>query len=604
MSRRRLIPALIVAAALAPAASAAPPIEQLIGQLASDDWILQAEAVAVLADADPQRARTLFTTIANDRTRHAWLRGRAMIELADLDEPAARDAALALAKSSNTALRLDALSVLGRVGGPGAMTTIEANLRAEEPTVRAGAVAGLARLDPARAWPILETAYPKADARTLPIYAGALALIDHSRARRLIAELLNHDDAVVRRNVIRGLGERGDRPSRRMLMAAAGADESEANRQLARRFLLASDRGDLVALVRAGLRSSSDAEVRAAADLLRAANDLDWTTDVASALPRLEQVGRLPEGLALLVADRPGRFVDTFGAYLDHDSEAVRLLAIDGLAAVDSVDRWQALAGRLDDRSGAVRDRVAALLIEAGAPAKGVMAYLDDPLAGDRQRWDDVRRIMRLMLTEAELHGAAMKLRPWLLGGNRGRREQAFEALGGALTERNAWRVAGALGYLYDWRVIGPFANDEGNGGFGRVYPPERELDFDATYPGDDGHAAAWRDHRAADPGGRVVMHELMPLPSHFRVGYAHAVIDAPEATKARLDVFADDAIKIWLNGEKVAERGKRGGFKVDVELERGANPLLVKIANQKDYWAFRIQLTDRAGRPVDWLVR
>src|SRR5947209_20174357 len=43
-----------------------------------------------------------------------------------------------------------------------------------------------------------------------------------------------------------------------------------------------------------------------------------------------------------------------------------------------------------------------------------------------------------------------------------------------------------------DWRTIGPFDNT-GGAGFDAVYPPEKEIDFDKTYPGKDGETAAWK---------------------------------------------------------------------------------------------------------------
>jgi len=592
----------VALAATPRAVDAAASFEQLLAQLESDDWVLQAEAIAQLADADAKRAAQVLGPLVDDKARPAWVRGRALHELAEIDKERAQRSALTLARSASPQLRSDALIVLGGIGGSSAQTVVEAALRDKQPLVRASAINAMARLDASRAWPMLENAYPEATAETLPIYAATLPLIGNSEARKLCAELLEHEDPIVRRSVIKGLGEQSDEPSLRLLMDAAGSDPLPSNRQAAVRMLLRIDEARRAELIRAGLQSEEKSKLHAAVALLEEAPDEDLTNDVAIALQRLEKAERLTQGLGILLADRPQRFTEIFRGYLKHDSSSVRTLAVEGIAASPQVNRWEALGGMLGEGNDKLRGRIVDLLIEAGAPEKGVMAYIENPLAGGNERQLDIRRLMRRFLTEEELYTAAMRMKNWLNDSRSYRRNKAYATLENALTTNNSWRVASALGYLHQWRIIGPFDNDDKNTGFKTEYPPEKELDFDDKYEGSAGHTAQWRDYRLTSAEGFVPVHSIMPLPSHYRVAYAYTVINAPEAQEVRFDVVADDSIKIWLNGELIADHEDNRKFKVNAELKRGGNPMLVKIANQKDYWKFRIQVTDRKNNILDWV--
>jgi len=44
-----------------------------------------------------------------------------------------------------------------------------------------------------------------------------------------------------------------------------------------------------------------------------------------------------------------------------------------------------------------------------------------------------------------------------------------------------ARHIAAARGYIAEWHLLGPFANDERNSGLRTVHPPERGVDLDAN---------------------------------------------------------------------------------------------------------------------------
>jgi hypothetical protein len=161
------------------------------------------------------------------------------------------------------------------------------------------------------------------------------------------------------------------------------------------------------------------------------------------------------------------------------------------------------------------------------------------------------------------------------------------------------------FGFLMRWRVIGPFDNT-GRAGFAPVYPPEKEIRLDATYPG-KGQEVKWQPFTSADEYGKLDFNKPLGMLKEA-VAYAYTVIDSPEERDAELRLGCKDAWKIWLNGEYVFGREEyhRGQqmdqYKLKVHLHKGPNPLLVKCCQneQKENWTveweFQLRLCDSAG--------
>ena len=600
---RRFAAGLIVLAVAGPA-FAAVPVDQLVRQINADDWMLQAEALAEIADADPRAAAAVLRPIVADNHRPAWVRGRALVTLATLSADQAVDPAARLVRSDDADLRVDALTALGLVGGAAAKPHIEAHLDDPDPRARAAAAAALARVDPDRAWPMLRKAMPAADGQALLIYAGAVPYFDNNEAHALARQLIEHEDPAVRRSVILSLGRRSDDASLRLLMLAAGSDPVDANRRAAEKSLLRLEPERLERLIRDGLAGDDPADLRAAMRLVRHVPADSVADAIAGHIDRIDAIGGLADALAVLAGADSAQYLPVFRKGLADPNAAVRSAAVEGIAAMADVDLFKELAGRLTDEKRNLRERVERLLLAAPAPVGGVVQYVR-PLvdARDATMNDAAARLLNRHLTRDDLAAATRLLRPWLASHNRDTRKRADFALSNAVTADNVWIVAGLSGYLYDWRVIGPFANDPKNTGFKRAYPPEKQLDFDATYNGVDGHTAAWKDYRANREDGLVPVHSLMPLPAHYRIAYAYTVVNAPADQRVRMSITYDDSIAVWLNGRELVREHGKNGVNLMVDLKRGANPLLVKIANLRDYWQFSVRLAEEDGKPIDWLV-
>jgi hypothetical protein len=81
-------------------------------------------------------------------------------------------------------------------------------------------------------------------------------------------------------------------------------------------------------------------------------------------------------------------------------------------------------------------------------------------------------------------------------------------------------------------------------------------------------------------------------------VAYALTYYYSPRARPARLLLGSDDGAKVWLNGQLVwSEMERRGNDadrdRVEVQLQRGWNQILVKVEQGEGGWGLRLRMTD-----------
>jgi hypothetical protein len=74
------------------------------------------------------------------------------------------------------------------------------------------------------------------------------------------------------------------------------------------------------------------------------------------------------------------------------------------------------------------------------------------------------------------------------------------------------------FGFLMSWKLIAPFSNAD-RAGFDTVYPPEKELKFDASYEG-KAKEAKWVDFTSKDEYGKIDFNKPFGM-EKSAVGYA-----------------------------------------------------------------------------------
>jgi len=163
-------------------------------------------------------------------------------------------------------------------------------------------------------------------------------------------------------------------------------------------------------------------------------------------------------------------------------------------------------------------------------------------------------------------------------------------------------KVSQRLGFVTDWRIVGPFPFGGPGSGLDTLNIGEPNVDLSAKYKVGDTEVA-WQEVHSPDLAGSV---DLLPLYTMLerRVCYAYTKVDVPEAGDAVLRCGSDDGIKVWINGEVVLNRDVDRGAKVDQDqapckLKAGANEILVEISQGGGGWNFNLRFTTPDGRPL-----
>ena len=205
------------------------------------------------------------------------------------------------------------------------------------------------------------------------------------------------------------------------------------------------------------------------------------------------------------------------------------------------------------------------------------------------------------------------------------RREAVAEALGSIATDKGVANVARRQGYISNWMVLGTFLNDKEHKAFAKELEPEKTIDFEKTYPSTyvwalqgnqrkEGEKAierdiGWEEASVNKTNGMLLMGPLLPPPGTFSIAYAVTDFNSTKEQELFLSLDGDDAFKVWLNGEKVAEAIAPYLHRqsciatlenIKIKLKKGKNRILIKSANIENEWWVRARITDANNRPIE----
>lgn len=166
------------------------------------------------------------------------------------------------------------------------------------------------------------------------------------------------------------------------------------------------------------------------------------------------------------------------------------------------------------------------------------------------------------------------------------------------------------FGFIQKWKVIGPFDN-VGKKGFNVIYPPEKEIKYDASYEGKKG-TVAWKDHASKDRYGKVDLNGVVGK-NMGAAAYAATEFDSASPQKVQIRVTSLCAVKVWLNGKQIAAHEVyHSGGSNDIDfyiatgtLNAGKNVILVKCLQneQTEEWAqnwdFHLRVCDATGTAI-----
>jgi putative membrane-bound dehydrogenase-like protein len=133
------------------------------------------------------------------------------------------------------------------------------------------------------------------------------------------------------------------------------------------------------------------------------------------------------------------------------------------------------------------------------------------------------------------------------------------------------------------WHIAGPFDNGAADAGLDVVYPPEKGVDLNATYPGKSA-AVRWQTVRP-DAQGYVDLMAHFAGQSDNIVSYLYQEIDSPQDQEVTLLLGTDDGCKLWVNDRLVhTDRQHRAAapaqHTIPLRLRKGSNRIVLKINN------------------------
>jgi putative membrane-bound dehydrogenase-like protein len=133
------------------------------------------------------------------------------------------------------------------------------------------------------------------------------------------------------------------------------------------------------------------------------------------------------------------------------------------------------------------------------------------------------------------------------------------------------------------WRIAGAFDNGVDDAGLDRVFPPEKAIDLQASYPGKSG-PVRWRTVKPNNQG-YVDLLAFLGNESVNAVSYLHGEVESPADQEALVLLGTDDGAKLWVRDELVyTNRAHRAAVpeqdSVKVQLKKGRNKVLLKINN------------------------
>ena len=164
------------------------------------------------------------------------------------------------------------------------------------------------------------------------------------------------------------------------------------------------------------------------------------------------------------------------------------------------------------------------------------------------------------------------------------------------------------MGFLVDWKIVGPFDNS-GRAGFQKSYPPEKK-NLESYYHGKNG-TVRWTSFSSKDPMGMVDVNQLYGEIKEV-LAFAKTNFYSSTSRKVQLRIGSKNAWKIWLNGDLLFARDEyhRGSTRIDQfivggELKKGKNEILVKVCQNEQtqswtkQWEFCLRITDQTGTPI-----
>ncbi|MGB0610858.1 MAG: HEAT repeat domain-containing protein [Verrucomicrobiales bacterium] len=601
-------------------------------QLENDDWILKTEALHYLAENNVQESLEKIFKIAQNENENSWIRSKALIAYCKIQNNSSIPKILiSFSSSKDIKLRIGAAESLNYIESNEAEALALKLTKDESDSVRYQALATYSNMKKQEAWPLVDKMTTTLSEEFIPIASQSLLNVSSEEAIKRLNE--NSKNIIDKRAFIESLSKIKTIKSIKVLLGMleqTGMDEP--NYSFIISALSKNKKEDLTNSLSDLIVTGRDPAIFVSA---RVITNLLQDPQLGKKLRHSIKDSTTPETLeAVMIAlgakeMDPDSNLDFFVNYLKDDDPEIRELSIRCLSHCQEANLYDLLEETIKDEENRVSLAAMNALMDApldDAPTGELVSYLENALVNTDTV---VRKTAFDLLGHAgsadDFEPALAMLGEALSGSDTIRREAVAEALGSIAPDNGVANVASRQGYVSKWMVLGTFLNDKEHKAFAEELEPEKSIDFEKTYPSKyvwalqgnqrrDGEKAierdiGWSEASVNKTNGMLLMGPLLPPPGTFSIAYAVSDFTCSKDQELFLTLDGDDAFKVWLNGEKIAEAIAPYLHRqscvatlenIKIKLKKGKNRILIKSANIENEWWVRARITDANNRPVE----
>ena len=601
-------------------------------QLEDDDWILKTEALHYLAENNVKESIEKIFKIAQSENENSWIRSKALIAYCKIQNNSSiPKILLSFSSSKDIKLRIGAAESLNYIESNEAEALAFKLTKDESDSVRYQALATYSNIKRQEAWPLVDKMTTTLSEEFIPIASQSLLNVGGEEAIKRLKE--NSKTVIDKRAFIESISKIKTIKSIKVLLGMleqTGMDEP--NYSFIISALSKNKKEDLTNSLSDLIMTGRDQAIFVSA---RVITHLLQDPQLGKKLRSSIKDSTTPETLeAVMVAlgakeMNPDSNLDFFVNYLKDDDPEIRELSIRCLSHCQEANLYDLLEETIKDEENRVSLAAMNALMDApldDAPTGELVSYLENALVNTDTV---VRKTAFDLLGHAgsadDFEPALAMLGEALSGSDTIRREAVAEALGSIAPDNGVANVASRQGYVSKWMVLGTFLNDKEHKAFAEELEPEKSIDFEKTYPSKyvwalqgnqrrDGEKAierdiGWSEASVNKTNGMLLMGPLLPPPGTFSIAYAVSDFTCSKDQELFLTLDGDDAFKVWLNGEKIAEAIAPYLHRqscvatlenIKIKLKKGKNRILIKSANIENEWWVRARITDANNRPVE----
>ena len=601
-------------------------------QLEDDDWILKTEALHYLAENNVKESIEKIFKIAQSENENSWIRSKALIAYCKIQNNSSIPKILiSFSSSKDIKLRIGAAESLNYIESNEAEALALKLTKDESDSVRYQALATYSNIKKQEAWPLVDKMTTTLSEEFIPIASQSLLNVGGEEAIKRLKE--NSKTVIDKRAFIESISKIRTIKSIKVLLGMleqTGMDEP--NYSFIISALSKNKKEDLTNSLSDLIVTGRDPAIFVSA---RVITNLLQDPQLGKKLRHSIKDSTTPETLeAVMIAlgakeMDPDSNLDFFVNYLKDDDPEIRELSIRCLSHCQEANLYDLLEETIKDEENRVSLAAMNALMDApldDAPTGELVSYLENALVNTDTV---VRKTAFDLLGHAgsadDFEPALAMLGEALSGSDTIRREAVAEALGSIAPDNGVANVASRQGYVSKWMVLGTFLNDKEHKAFAEELEPEKSIDFEKTYPSKyvwalqgnqrrDGEKAierdiGWSEASVNKTNGMLLMGPLLPPPGTFSIAYAVSDFTCSKDQELFLTLDGDDAFKVWLNGEKIAEAIAPYLHRqscvatlenIKIKLKKGKNRILIKSANIENEWWVRARITDANNRPVE----